>query len=81
VNRDTVTTVSVGPGPRPVLGLPRTLFTSHAQNLELSARNYAGFPLDAHPDGARFIGVRRTSSPTTRAMIFVENWPEEFRRR
>jgi hypothetical protein len=35
-------------------------------------------PLDAHPDGARFIGVRRTESPAIRAMIFVENWLAEF---
>jgi len=81
VNRDTVTIVSVGPGPRPVLGLPRALFTSPARDLALSAREYAGFPLDAHPDGARFIGVRRTASPAIRAMIFVENWLEEFRKR
>ncbi len=81
VHRDTVTTVSVGPGPRPALGLPRAFFTSPAQELELSAREFAGFPLDAHPDGARFIGVRRTGAPASRAMLFVENWLEEFRKR
>ncbi|MFN8176806.1 MAG: protein kinase [bacterium] len=80
-NRDSVSTVSVGAGPRPVLGLPRALFASRAQDLELSARDYAGFPLDPHPDGIRFIGVRRTASPATRTMIFVENWFEDFRKR
>lgn len=82
VNGDTVSIVSVGPGPRPALGLPRPLFTSvQSEDLALSANRMAGFPLDEHPDGARFIGVRRTESPAVRTLTFVENWLTEFRRR
>jgi hypothetical protein len=81
VNRDTVTTVSVTPGPRPELGLPHALFASPAQELQLSSRSRAGFPLDADRDGARFICVRRTASPAVRSIVFVENWQEEFRKR
>ena len=81
VNRDTLTMVEVGPGPRPALGLPRALFAAPAGVLMLSGNFLEGWPLDAHPDGSRFIGVRRTASPATRALLFVENWFEEFGKR
>jgi Tol biopolymer transport system component len=82
VNGDTVSIVSVGAGPRPALGLPHTLFTTvESEDLALSSRRAAGFPLDEHPDGTRFIGVRRTESPAVRTVTFVENWLAEFRKR
>jgi hypothetical protein len=81
VNRDTVTIVSFKAGPHPVLGLPRPLFPSAAQDLRLMGGTRQGFPLDAHPDGDRFVGVRRTASPGSRALVFVENWAEELRKR
>lgn len=55
--------------------------SSPAEELKISASIIEGCPVDAHPDGSRFIGVRRTAFPTTRTLLFVENWFEEFRRR
>jgi hypothetical protein len=81
VNRDTLTTVEFRPGPRPTLGLPRASFSAPAKDLALSESSFEGWSLDAHPDGSGFIGVRRSAAPTARALIFVENWFEEFRRR
>ena len=81
VRRDTVTVVSVGTGARPALGLPRPLFDSPAQDLMLVATGRRGFPLDATVDGTRFIAVHRTATPPTSSMLFVENWPQEFRKR
>jgi hypothetical protein len=78
---DTLRTVSVGPGPHPALGLPRAFFAATAADHGLDADEYEAFPPDAHPDGSRFIGVRRTAPPAPRAMVFVENWYEEFRPR
>ncbi|HEY5999039.1 MAG TPA: hypothetical protein VI078_07005, partial [bacterium] len=78
---DTLELVSVGPGERPALGMPHALFSASAGEFDLRHTNAAGFPLDAHPDGQRFIGVRQVGPPVTRSLLFVENWLAEFRRR
>jgi eukaryotic-like serine/threonine-protein kinase len=71
--RDTIMLVAVGAGPRPTLGLPRLLFTI--------PEPMPGPPVDAHPDGVRFIAARRAAPPAPPSLLFVENWFEEFRRR
>ena len=81
VNKGELTVVSVGPGPRPVLGLPRALFPAQGEDLQLSGRVRGGFPFDVHPDGIRLIVVRRTESPVKPGLILIENWIEEFRKR
>jgi WD40 repeat protein len=81
VKGDTLELVPVGAGPRPVLGLPRVLFTTTTREFNLRVTNFAGFPADAHPDGARFIGVRQSATTATRSLLFIENWLEEFRKR
>jgi dipeptidyl aminopeptidase/acylaminoacyl peptidase len=81
VKHETLNTVSIRPGTPPVLGLPRPLFGASAEGLDLSNRVYGGAPVNEHPDGLRFVVVRRTNSPSERALIVVENWFEEFRRR
>jgi len=73
--------VPVGAGLRPTLGLPRPLFMASAPEFELSASMMRGAPVDAHPDGARFIAVRQTGPPAPPSLLFVENWFEEFRKR
>jgi WD40 repeat protein len=81
VQNDTLTVVPVGPGLHPVLGLPKPMFSLAAHGLELSASAFAGLPMDAGADGSRFITVNRTESPTSRSLLIVENWYEEFRKR
>ncbi len=81
VNRDTLASVSVRLGPQPVLGLPRPLFATQAQDLDLRARAGSGFPIDASPDAARFLGIRRIATPATRALLLIENWAAESHRR
>jgi hypothetical protein len=78
---DTLMMVSVGAGPRLALGLPRPLFTASTAEFELSAPNMRGSPMDAHPDGTRFIAVRHTGPPAPPSLLFIENWFEEFRKR
>ena len=78
---DTLMLVPVGAGPRPALGLPRALFAATAPEFKLSASMMGGFPVDAHPDGARFIGVRQAAPSAPPSLLFIENWFEEFRKR
>ena len=80
--QDTLMLVPVGAGPRPALGLPRRLFSTSAPELELSASIMRGVPpVDAHPDGERFIAVQQIGPPAPQSLLFVENWFEEFRKR
>jgi len=81
VKSDTLEIVQVGPGPRPVLGLPRPLFSTSAAEFDLRPTRSAGVPVDARPDGARFIGVQRVEASAPRSLLFVQNWLEEFRKR
>jgi dipeptidyl aminopeptidase/acylaminoacyl peptidase len=78
---DTLMLVPVGTGPRPTLGLPRALFAATAPEFKLSASMMGGFPVDAHPDGVRFIGVRQAAPSAPPSLLFIENWFEEFRKR
>jgi hypothetical protein len=81
VSHDTLTTVSIRPGAPPALGLPHPLFPASAEGLDLSGRVYGGTPVNEHPDGLRYVVVRRTGAPAERALLLVENWFEEFRKR
>jgi hypothetical protein len=78
---DTLLLVPVGAGPRPTLGLPRPLFAASAPEFDMSASIMRGAPVDAHPDGVRFIVVQQTSPQAPSSLLFIENWFEEFRRR
>jgi WD40 repeat protein len=81
VKGDTLEIVHVGPGPRPVLSLPRPLFSTSAEEFDLRPTRSSGVPVDALPDGARFIGVQRAAAGAPRSLLFVQNWLEEFRKR
>ena len=80
-SHDTLMMVAVDAAPRPHLGLPRPLFKAAADKFNLSASLMRGVPLDAHPDGARFIAVRQAGPPASPSLLFIENWFEEFRKR
>jgi hypothetical protein len=81
VQRDSLVEVPVGSGPHLTLGLPRPLLSLAAEGLMLSSNWFSGLPMDASADGSRFIVVRRTESSTSRALLVVENWFEEFRKK
>jgi serine/threonine-protein kinase len=78
---DTLMMVPVSGGPRPALGIPHPLFAATAPAFELSATIMRGSPVDAHPDGARFIAVRQTGPPAAPSLLFVENWFEGVHKR
>ena len=80
VNGDTVATVAVGAGPRPVLGLPRALLTLPARDATAERGFLGGGPIDAHPDGSRFIGVKQMAASATSNLVFIENWFVPFRK-
>ncbi|MBI5170619.1 MAG: protein kinase [Candidatus Eisenbacteria bacterium] len=78
---DTMMLVPVRRGPRPWLGMPQPLFPVTVREFDLSASIVGGFPVDAHPDGVRFLCARQVGPPASPSLLFVENWFEEFRKK
>ncbi len=74
-----MTSMAFAPGPTPMLGERRVLFTLTA-NLYLSENDYYT-PYDISSDGRRFIMARQAQAKGVPPLMVVENWTTELRAR
>jgi len=66
--------VAVTPGPVPVFGAPRPLFSVAGYRAARNRQQY-----DVAPDDQRFLMIRNLNSEASREAVYVENWFTELR--